>query len=63
MNVFRGRALDGVVWDYILSTPIKLRILKIYAGESERGGKLHAQEGNSPDRRLRSLNQAKWERR
>jgi hypothetical protein len=27
------------------------------------GDKLHSREGNSPDRRLRSLNRAKWERK
>jgi len=27
------------------------------------GDKLHGREGNSPDRRLRSLNRAKWKRK
>ncbi len=27
------------------------------------GDKVHGREGNSPDRRLRSQNQAKWERK
>ena len=27
------------------------------------GDKLHSREGKSPDRRLRSLNRAKWERK
>ena len=31
-------------------------------GSETAGDKLRSREGNSPDRRLRSLNQAKWRR-
>jgi hypothetical protein len=32
-------------------------------GSETVGDKVHSREGNSPDRRLRSLNLAKWEKR
>ncbi len=51
-----GRALDGLGAGCRLPTPTKLRMPSPGGATSEAvGANLHRQEGNNPDRRLRSL--------
>jgi len=57
-----GRALDekGVLCDSFTQPNSEYHHLN--HGSQTMGDKLHGRKGNSPDRQLRSLKQAKWER-
>ena len=57
MLITGGRALDGLGGYTTLPNPTKLRIpVNLKYGRQTTGAKIRGQEGNSPDRRLRSQN-------
>ena len=58
-----GRALDGLGLFTGYQTQPNCECHDIECRSETMGDKVHGREGNSPDRRLRSQNQAKWERK
>ena len=60
MEVERLKGIEGLP-DYLFLSNSECR--DDYRGSQTVGDKLHSRKGNSPDRRLRSLNRAKWERK
>ena len=63
MNTAGGRALIGlgVLPDYRTHSNSEYR--RVLCGSQTTGDKVRGRKGNSPDRRLRSLIHAKWERK
>ena len=57
-----GRALDGLGALPGYRTQPNSECRYIYCGSETAGDKFRGRKGNSPDRQLRSLNHAKWER-
>ena len=55
-----GRALDGLGGKHLTNSNQTMNAINPKPGSETVGDKLHSREGNNPDRRLRSLNQAKW---
>ena len=60
---YGGRALDGLGLFTGYQTQPNSECRDMMYGSETVGDKVHGREGNSPDRQLRSLNQAKWERK
>jgi hypothetical protein len=58
-----GRALDGLGPFTGYQTQPNSECRYMVRRSETVGDKVHSREGNSPDRQLRSLNLAKWERK
>jgi len=63
MDSYGGRALNGLGPFTGYQTQSNSECRNLMYGSQTMGDKIRGQEGNSPDRRLRSQDYAKWKRK